>query len=190
MARADNFAFFLTTGEKFSIFYHKEWCYLWVVHEWPSSGWGSTYEFLICWVFFIRKGCYCYNTKMQLFSFSLSSFPFLISFQSLVGHRDGIRKEEALGCCASTPRRAPWASICHLLPPVCIADPEVPLLFWLKLHPSHFDLLCWPTVSWFWVSGFLSLFFRVQIPLPPLPRCPRLLWQLLVFGKLKAVFQQ
>lgn len=44
-------------------------------------------------------------------------------------------------------------------------------------------------VYWFWVTGFLSLFFRVQIPFLPLSGCPRLLWQPLVFGKLTAVFQ-
>lgn len=137
------------------------------------------------WMPFIRlRKCPCIPNLLSVFHqervllwahknaavlfFSLSCFPFLISFQSLVGRRDSIRKKEALGCCASTPRRAPWVSICHLLPPVCISDPEVPLLFWLRLHPSHFDLLCWPTVSWFWVPGFLSLFFRVQIPLLPL----------------------
>lgn len=43
---------------------------------------------------------------MQLFSFFfffLSFFLFLISFQSLVGHQDDIRKEEAMGCCAPIP---------------------------------------------------------------------------------------
>lgn len=129
---------------------------------------------------------------MQLFPFFpffLSSFPFLISFQSLVGHQDDIREAETMGCCASIPWSALWASICHLLPPACTPDLVMPLLFWHKLCPFHLDLLCWPTVSWFWVPGFLSLFFRVQIPFLPLSRCPRLLWQPLVFGKLKAVFQ-
>lgn len=138
------------------------------------------------------KGCYCYYTKMQLFSFFsffLSSFPFLISFQSLVGHQDDIRKEETGSCCVSIPWSALWPSICHLLLPVCTPDLVVPLLFWQKSHPFLFDLLCWPTVYGFWIPAFLSLFFRVQILFLSLSRCPRLLWQPVVFGKLKAVFQ-
>lgn len=123
-----------------------------------------------------------------LFFFFPFFFP-VFDFFSELGHRNGIRKEEALGCCASTPWTAPWASICHLLPPVCISDPVLPLLFWLKLHPSHFDLLCWSTVSWFWLPGFLPLLFNPFVPFLPLSRCPRLPWQLPVFGKLKAVFQ-
>lgn len=135
------------------------------------------------------KGCYCYYTKMQLFSFFLSSFPFLISFQSLVGHQDDIRKEETGSCCVSIPWSALWPSICQLLLPVCTPDLVVPLLFWQKSHPFLFDLLCWPTVYGFWIPAFLSLFFRVQILFLSLSRCPRLLWQPVVFGKLKAVFQ-
>lgn len=131
---------------------------------------------------FVMKGC-CYYIKMQLFSLFLSSFSLFISFESLVGHKDDLRKEEA------TFPECPVNK--HLPPPcpVCTPDLMVPLLFWHKLHPSAADLLYWPTISWFWVPDFLSLFFRVQTPLLLLSRCPRLLWQLLMFGKLKAIFQ-
>ena len=145
---------------------------------------------------FIMKEFYFYYIKnagvlsCPYFLFSLSSLlfvpPFLISFQSLVGHQDDIRKEETMGCCASTPWGALWAvsatptSCLHSWPSDCCSGTSCISPLW-----STF----WPTVSWFWVIIFLSLFFSVQIPLLPLSRCPRLLWQLLVFGKSKAVFQ-
>lgn len=128
--------------------------------------------------------------KMQLFCFPhfflFSFFPFLIPFQSLLQHQDDIRKEEATGCCASIPWSALWVAsatsslLSALLTqwcPCCSGTSCIPpaLLFWL-------------TVSWFWVPGFLSLFFRVKIHILS-SRCARLLWQLLVFGKQKAIFQ-
>ena len=51
----------------------------------------------------------------------------------------------------------------------------------------RFDQLFWPAVACSWVTGFPSLFFSVQILFLPLSRCPRLHWQLLVFGELKDV---
>lgn len=110
-------------------------------------------------VIVITQKCSC-----SLLSLSSPHPLFLISFQSLVGHQDDLRKEEALGCCAVTPSSALWAFICPLIPPVCSSALVMPLLFWHKLCSTHFDLLCWFTVSWCGVSDFLSLFFRIQIP--------------------------
>ena len=140
---------------------------------------------------FIMKEWYCYYTKTQLFCFPfflpLSILPFVISFQSLVGHQDYNRKEEAMGCCASTPWSA-VSSICHpsLLSALLICDD---LVVWHKLHPSTLICSSGPLSPGSGALGFLSLSFRVQIPFLSLPRSPRLLWQLLVSGQLKAIFQ-
>ena len=88
-------------------------------------------------------------TKMQVFClaliFSLPLFlsclflPFLISFQSLVGHQDiSGRRNHGLLCVHSL--KCPEQ---HLppLPPVCTLDQW--LLFWRKLHPS--TLTCFLT---------------------------------------------
>lgn len=136
---------------------------------------------------FIMTKWYCYYTKTQLFCFPfslpLSIFPFLISFQSLVGHQDYERKEEATGCCTSTPWSA-MSSIRHpsLLSALLTCDA---LVVWHKLHPSTLIRSSGPLSPGSGAPGFLSLSFRVQIPFLSLPRSPRPLWQLLVSGQLK-----
>ena len=189
--RGKAFFFFLFFFLAFFIIKNDISCCLWMVFimlKFPSISRLLTV--------FIMKEFYFYYIKnagvlsCPYFLFSLSSLlfvpPFLISFQSLVGHQDDIRKEETMGCCASTPWGALWAvsttppSCLHSWPSDCCSGTSCISPLW-----STF----WPTVSWFWVIIFLSLFFSVQIPLLPLSRCPRLLWQLLVFGKSKAVFQ-
>lgn len=101
---------------------------------------------------FIMKEWYCYYTKTQLFclpfSLPLSIFLFFGFFPESGRTQDYYRKEEAMGCCASTPWSA-VSSTCHpsLLPALLTHDA---LVVWHKLHPPHFDLLFWTTVSWLW----------------------------------------
>lgn len=136
---------------------------------------------------FIMTKWYCYYTKTQLFCFPFSLpfsiFPFLISYQSLVGHQDYESKEETMGCCTSTPWNA-MSNICRpsLLSALLTCDA---LVVWHKLHPSTLICSSGPLSPGSGAPGFLSLSFRVQIPFLSLPRSPRTLWQLLVSGQLK-----
>ena len=100
-----------------------------------------------------------YKNATVLFSF----FPLLFWFLSRVWHPE--RGSRGLLCIHS------------LKYPVVLA----------QAASLHFDQRFWPAVSCSWVTGFVSLFSSVQILFLPLSRCPRLHWQLLVFGVLKDV---
>ena len=137
----------------------------------------------------IMKECHYYTKNATvLFSpfFSLFLFSFFDSFPKSATtpgwHQE--RGSHRLLCLHSL--KCPVSSISHLLSPVCTPDPVGPCCSGTSCIPPA--LLFWLTVFLFWVPGFLSLFFRVKIHILS-SRCARLLWQLLVFGKQKAIFQ-
>lgn len=140
---------------------------------------------------FIMKEWYCYYTKTQLFclpfSLPLSIFLFLVSFQSLVGHRTTTGKRKPWAAVPPLPE-VPWAA--PATPPSCLHSwPMMPLLSGTSCIPPTLICSSGPLSPGSGAPGFLSLSFRVQIPFLSLPRSPRLLWKLLVSGQLKAIFQ-
>ena len=120
---------------------------------------------------FIMKEWYCYYTNTAVLSslFSTSLYiPLFYFFQEFGRTQDYYRKEEAMGCCASTPWSA-VSSTCHpsLRPALLTHDARV---VWHKLHPPTLICSSGPLFPGSGAPGFLSLSFRVQIPFLSLPR--------------------